>query len=391
MIGDGGFVFELEKRGYVMAGPWTPEATIENADAVKQLHREFVRAGSNILQTFTFYASDDKLKNRGNEAGTKYTCRGINDAACKIAKEVAAEGENCLVGGNICQCPTYLSGEGKEAVMNTFKEQIDVFVENGCNFMLAEYYEHVEEAEWAIEACLKFAPQLDLVASLCIGPEGDMHGVSCEDCAVRMRKAGAKCIGINCHYDPFVTLQAMQKMKNGLESAGFEINKDVFLMCQPLGYMTPDAGKQGFIDLPEFPFALEPRVCTRADMAKYARQAYDMGIRYIGFCCGVVAYHVRAVCEELAKERGMRPAGGQKWMPGFQGLSMHTKPWVRQRASDGYWATLKCASGRPDCPCTSKPANWGITQGSEGLKQQTDKTDLEQEKQKFESQGIIQK
>ena len=48
-------------------------------------------------------------------------------------------------------------------------------------------------------------------------------------------------------------------------------------MVQPLAYMTPDASVQGFIDLPEFPFALEPRICTRFEMAKYAREAYEAG------------------------------------------------------------------------------------------------------------------
>ena len=51
----------------------------------------------------------------------------------------------------------------------------------------------------------------------------------------------------------------MKKMKQGLDEAGLS----PFLFVQPLAYMTPDAGKQGFIDLPEFPFALEPRICTR--------------------------------------------------------------------------------------------------------------------------------
>lgn len=98
VIGDGGFVFALEKRGYVKAGPWTPEAAAEHPEAgkpphcfpsssvnpvwwqirweqrnnrhllvaVRQLHREFLRAGANVMQTFTFYASDDKLENRGH-------------------------------------------------------------------------------------------------------------------------------------------------------------------------------------------------------------------------------------------------------------------------------------------------------------------------------------
>ena len=43
VIGDGGFVFELEKRGYVQAGPWTPESVVENPEAVRQLHREYLR------------------------------------------------------------------------------------------------------------------------------------------------------------------------------------------------------------------------------------------------------------------------------------------------------------------------------------------------------------
>ena len=47
------------------------------------------------------------------------------------------------------------------------------------------------------------------------------------------------------------------------------------------------------IDLPEFPFGLEPRILTRWDMHRYARQAYELGVRYIGGCCGFEAYHIR--------------------------------------------------------------------------------------------------
>ena len=67
-------MFALEKRGYVKAGPWTPEACVEHPEAVKQLHREFLRAGSDVMQAFTFYASDDKLSNRGNKAGNYGVC-----------------------------------------------------------------------------------------------------------------------------------------------------------------------------------------------------------------------------------------------------------------------------------------------------------------------------
>lgn len=367
VIGDGGFVFALEKRGYVKAGPWTPEAAVEHPEAVRQLHREFLRAGSDVMQAFTFYASDDKLENRGNQAQEKFTGACINKAACDLAKEVAAEGGALTLGG-LSQTPTYLSGKGKDAVQAEFRKQVKVFVENEIDFLLCEYFEHVEEITWAIEVCKE--SDKPVAATMCIGPLGDMHGVSAGECAVRMAKAGADIVGINCHYDPFVCLETMRLMKAGLDEAGLK----PFLMIQPLAFHTPDAGIQGFIDLPEFPFALEPRICTRWDMHKYAREAYDLGVRYIGGCCGFEPYHIRALSEELAKERGKQAPGSDKHDTWGQGLRMHTKPWVRARADRTYWETIKPASGRPYCPCLSKPDAWGITAGSSELVQQKDAT-----------------
>ena len=57
-------------------------------------------------------------------------------------------------------------------------------------------------------------------------------------------------MGINCHFDPFVSLDAMKLVKQALDAAGLK----PYLMVQPLAFMTPDASRQGFIDLPEFPF-----------------------------------------------------------------------------------------------------------------------------------------
>jgi len=371
VIGDGGFVFELEKRGYVKAGPWTPEASVENPEAVRQLHREFLRAGADVMQAFTFYASEDKLINRGNQAGKKIGVEAINREACKIAKEVAAEGDALVLGG-ICQCPTYLSGMSKEEVQGEFRKQIKVFVEEKLDFLLCEYFEHIEEMEWAIEECKK--TKLPVAASMCIGPDGDMHGVSTAECAIRMARAGADIVGMNCHFDPFVSLECIRKMKAGLDAAGLH----PYLFIQPLAYYTPDALRQGFIDLPEFPFALEPRICTRFDMHKFARESYDLGIRYIGGCCGFQPYHIRACAEELAEERGQLPEASDKHIPWAGGLKMHTKPWVRARASRDYWEKLKPSSGRPSCASMSRPDNWGVTKGDDILKQQTDETKMEE-------------
>lgn len=377
MIGDGGFVFALEKRGYVKAGPWTPEATVEHPEAVRQLHREFLRAGSDVMQTFTFYASDDKLSNRGNEAQSKHTGVMINKAACDLAHEVASEG-NALVAGGVSQTPDYLSGNGKEVVQGHFIKQRDVFVENKVDFLIAEYYEHVEEAVWAVEVLKE--SKVPVCASLCINKEGDLHGVSPGDCAVKLVQAGADVVGINCHFGPMDCVETVRMMKEGLDKAGLKAH----LMIQPLAYHTPDASKQGFIDLPEFPFALEPRLATRWDMHEYARASYDLGVRFIGGCCGFEPYHIRAIAEELAPERGFLPEGSEKHGMWGDGLRQHTKPWVRARARKDYWKDLQPASGRALCSAHSTPSNWGVTQGDEILKQKKQITSDEELKALFD-------
>ncbi|CAL8387868.1 unnamed protein product [Boreogadus saida] len=365
VLGDGGYVFELEKRGYVKAGPWTPEAASEHPEAVRQLHREFLRAGADILQTFTFYASDDKLENRGNVQS--FTGKQINEAACDLAREVADEGD-ALVAGGISQTPSYLSCKSEAEVKAIFMKQIEVYVQRKVDFLIAEYFEHVEEAEWAVQV-LKTTGK-PVAVTLCIGPEGDLNGVSPGDCAVRLVQAGADIVGVNCHFDPVTAVKTVKMMMEGVGKAGLKAH----YMVQPLAYHTPDCNCQGFIDLPEFPFALEPRVLTRWDMQKYARDAYDSGIRYIGGCCGFQPYHTRALAEELAAERGFLPAASEKHGSWGSGLEMHTKPWVRARARRDYWEKLPPASGRPHCASMSTPAGWGVTKGHAQLMQNKEPT-----------------
>ena len=81
------------------------------------------------MQAFTYYASEDKLVNRGNQVGIKIGVDAINREACRIAKEVAGEGDALVLGG-ICQCPSYLSGMEKDQVQAQYRRQIKVFVED---------------------------------------------------------------------------------------------------------------------------------------------------------------------------------------------------------------------------------------------------------------------
>merc|ERR1719157_351051 len=121
------------------------------------------------------------------------------------------------------------------------------------------------------------------------------------------------------------------------------------LMSQPLGYRDPDAGHFGWVDLPEFPYAIEPRQITRIEAMKYARAAYDLGIRYIGGCCGFEPYHIRAMAEELADIRGKLPEASQY---SDHNLDIHKKleSKLSRYANKGdlsFWMNQKPCTGRP--------------------------------------------
>ena len=77
-----------------------------------------------------------------------------------------------------------------------------------------------------------------------------LQGVSPGECAVRMARAGAPIVGVNCLFDPFLCLETVREMKAALDRAGLR----PYLMAQPLGYKTPDTGSYGWITLPDYPF-----------------------------------------------------------------------------------------------------------------------------------------
>src|SRR5207249_9798311 len=95
VLGDGGYLLELEKRRWVRAGPFTPEVALTYADALRELRIGFRGAGADGLQALTFYASRDKLAT----VGLENRLEDLNRAAVRIAREVA--GDKCLVAGNL--------------------------------------------------------------------------------------------------------------------------------------------------------------------------------------------------------------------------------------------------------------------------------------------------
>src|SRR2546430_13738521 len=87
VLGDGGYLLELEKRGWVRAGPFTPEVALTYPNALRELHIEFREAGAEVLQALTFYASRDKLAT----VGLTNRLEDLNRSSVRVARRTASE------------------------------------------------------------------------------------------------------------------------------------------------------------------------------------------------------------------------------------------------------------------------------------------------------------
>jgi betaine-homocysteine S-methyltransferase len=305
VLGDGGYLLELEKRGYVQAGPFTPEVVVEHPEALAQLHREFLRAGAEVLQTMTFYASDDKLATVGMEG----TVDDINRNAVRIARDVASEGD-ALVAGNLSLTWAYDPADdaSPDHVRGLFDRQLQDQLDAGPpDFWIGETFSFLGEALLFVERAKATGLPLMVTMSFEALPaktyEGDLPG----EAARALADAGADIVGVNCLNGPSQQLPIAKEMVEALAGA-------VPVAAQPVAYATT-IDQPDFTSGEEFPFALTPMTLARGEMAVYADRARAAGVRYIGSCCGSVAEHVRAMAKVLGKlperEREWRSPSGK--------------------------------------------------------------------------------
>jgi betaine-homocysteine S-methyltransferase len=297
VLGDGGYLLELEKRGRVRAGPFTPEVALNNPESLLELHREFRDAGAEVLQALTFYASRDKLAT----VGMGERVEELNRAAVRIAKQAA--GDRCLVAGNLSLTWMYEPHDRAAAdrVRKTFDEQLDVQVAEGVDFIIGETFSFLGEALLAVERAKK--TKLPVMVTVCFENEDiTTDGKTAADVARALADAGADVVGINCLRSPEHTLPLMAEMRKAVPG---------YIGCQPVAYRTTHTHRD-FTSLPAFPDQLEPYQLTRREMAEYAVKARELGVNYIGACCGAVATHIR----EMARALGKLPADERVWNKG---------------------------------------------------------------------------
>ncbi len=302
ILGDGGYLLELERRGYVDSGSrrekvgtgkgsgqFTPEVVIENPDALRELHREFLSAGSQVLQALTFFATREKLSRAGYGSRTE----DINRNAVKIAREVG--GDRALIAGSVSRTQLFeREGEGAaDHVRDLLKEQIRLLKDAGIDFLIAETFFHLKEMLIALEcaadvgvptlATMSFRPTLDCCTD----------GHTPEECAKAMIDAGALAVGANCEQEPARMLPLLWAMRNATHKP---------VIAQPAAFRTTDV-TPCFTRLPEFPDAMETIQVSRAQFEEFGATAVAEGINYVGGCCGCNAAYIRSICAGLQRDQ----------------------------------------------------------------------------------------
>jgi betaine-homocysteine S-methyltransferase len=289
-----GYIFELERRGYLKAGPFVPEVVLEDPHAVQELHAEFLRAGTDVVVACTYYGHRSKLK----AAGLEDKLEKLNINAIELAKN-AAKKTGALTAGNLCNTWEYNINQLKQSekkIRSIFKEQVAWAASRNVDFIIAETFSHLGEALIALTV-IKEA-DLPAVITFSSTSEKSCDGYTWADACKILEESGADVVGLNCARGPLTMLPILAEIRRKVKGN---------VAALPVPYRTDHKSPCFFeLRLPDvknaFPVALEPFLLTRFDMAEFAVQARDMGINYIGICCGAGPHHVRAMAEALGRQ-----------------------------------------------------------------------------------------
>jgi betaine-homocysteine S-methyltransferase len=293
-----GYLFELERRGYLQAGAFVPEVVLDHPEKVSELHREFVHAGSDVVEAFTYYGHREKMRIVGKE----HLLEDLNRQALALAKEVAEENE-ALFAGDVCNTNVFDPGDegAKDAVRAMFEEQVMWAVDAGVDFVIAETFSYAEEARIALEA-IKTA-ELPAVVTMCVHREPvTREGLTPEDACAMLEQAGADVVGLNCIRGPRTLAKFLPAIREQVAC---------HVAALPVPYRTTEK-EPTFQSLRDpdcdcipgempFPTALDPFQCNRYELAEFAREASEIGVRYLGICCGNAPHLTRSMAEALGR------------------------------------------------------------------------------------------
>ena len=287
LLSDGAMGTMLHTRG-VSFEKCFDELNLTKPSAVADIHREYIEAGANIIQTNTFGANRYKLGKHGLE----YQITEINKAGVELVRRVVmASSRDVLIAGDVGPLGVRIAPFGRvqpEEARSAFVEQIAALVEAGADLLIIETFSDLYEIREAILAA-KQAAALPIIASMTFTRDDrTVLGDDPAKVAKALHEAGADVIGVNCSGGPAQLLRLLKAMRQAVPNGRFSV--------------MPNAG---------WPEQVGGRIMYPADpdyFGDYALSFRDAGASVVGGCCGTTPQHIAAMRRALDESPPIEPS-----------------------------------------------------------------------------------
>jgi len=272
---DGSMGAMLQSRG--LPPGYAPDLwNLERPEVVEGIHREYVKAGSNIILTNTFGATRLRLA----EYGAEDKLKEINQEAVRIARKAA--GDKAFVAGDIGPCGTTIYPIGElpfEDAVEIFSQQIEVLAFAGCDLIVIETMFDLIEIRAAIIAAKRSGRGLPIAAMMTFTQDGLTDtGTDPETAAVVLDGLGVDIIGVNCSTGPAEMVEVLKKMAS---------STNAYICAEPnAGLPTTIGGRT------VFPMSAE-------EMVEYADRFVEAGVNILGGCCGTTPEYIRLLSQKI--------------------------------------------------------------------------------------------
>jgi homocysteine S-methyltransferase len=251
------------------------ELNLRNPEIVLEVHKQYVRAGAEILETNTYGANRVKLRGFGIEE----ELRDINLRGAELARKAAGDG--VYVAGAIGPLGIRIEPYGPTSLDEArqfFREQVTALRDGGVDLFVLETMSNIAEMEQGILAVRDICT-LPVIAQMTIGTDcRTVYGDTARDIAQRLDAIGADVIGLNCSVGPDIMLDAIE------EIGAVTARK---IACQPNAGLPRDVnGRQMYMASPDY-------------MGKYAKRLIHKGVKFLGGCCGTTPEHIKVMADAV--------------------------------------------------------------------------------------------
>lgn len=240
-------------------------------EMVKQIHREYLMAGAEVIETNTFGANEVKLSG----FGLQDRVFEINFQGAQLAKEVA--GESAFVAGSIGPLGKPLAPMGiisTDEALGYFKQQVEALLEGGVDIFVLETFSDIVEIKTAIKAIRSLTNKPIIAQMTLMEDKKTIYGISPEEIAKELSGEDIDVLGLNCSVGPAILLECIERMRP---------HTSLPLSAQPNAGLPKNVdGRLIYLATPEY-------------MAEYARRFIQSGVNMVGACCGSTPEHIKAI------------------------------------------------------------------------------------------------